>query len=97
MQGLNVKGPVFLKQQFIEFRNGRVYIVKKYKQREKILARISIRRMRKDRSIERDVMPVTAAVMRLRTAMPAMSRFSRQRFIARQPVTMVMMRHNDRQ
>lgn len=97
MQGLNVKGPVFLKQQFIEFRNGRVYIVKKYKQREKILARISIRRMRKDRSIERNVMPVAAAVMRLRTAMSAMSRFDRQRFIARQPVTMVMMRHNDRQ
>ena len=36
MQGLDVVGPVILEQELVKDRNRRVYIIKQYKQREKI-------------------------------------------------------------
>ena len=96
MQGLDVVGPVILEQELVKDRNRRIYIIKQHKQWEKKLVHISIRHMRKDGSVERDVMPVASAIMRFGASMLAMSGFGRERFIARQPVTMVMMRYDYR-
>ena len=72
MQGLDVAGPVILEQELVKDRNRRVYIIKQYKQREKVLVHVSICHMRKDGSVECDVMSVATAIMRFRTSMPAM-------------------------
>ena len=71
-------------------------IEKQYKQREKKLIHVSIRHMRENGSVECDVMPVASAIMWFGTSMPTMSRLGWKWFIARQPVTMVMMRYDYR-
>ena len=97
MQGFDVAGPVLLEQELVKDRDRRIYIIKQYKQREKELVHVSIRRMRENGSVECDIMPVASAIMRFGTPVAAMISFGRKRFIARQPVTMVMMRYDHRQ